>query len=366
MSGLIRQGHLLGAKLRSLRKRNGLTLDELSARCVQVDAQSAPSVSYLSMVETGKRTPSANTLAMLAGIFSKDPRWFLDENTEVEPAPRDRARGGLAAMPLDSTALIRINKIKDLRLKYQASSEGLATFTESSIDPMTIPIKIPIYPNTDYICVNKAGKNIIVKSPVIIDDIKFEKVVIQIPVVVKAKQVSAPKTLTALYISKNFDELRSKLEAKNTYAADMILYLLNHQPSQRRIENYQYIENSQQLIEGYLINKDPKDPKNKDPNKLDCVIPKFHMDSKTQNYLIMYNLMPNNKFLQKVVNFNIDALIFDGEYITMDLIKILIWIKRHRGEIYDTIVSIITKIVNEPLPEDKEELYQLYLYYINT
>jgi hypothetical protein len=27
MSGLIRQGHLLGAKLRSLRKRNGLTLD---------------------------------------------------------------------------------------------------------------------------------------------------------------------------------------------------------------------------------------------------------------------------------------------------------------------------------------------------
>jgi transcriptional regulator with XRE-family HTH domain len=105
MSGLIRQGHLLGAKLRSLRKRNGLTLDELSARCVQVDAESAPSVSYLSMVETGKRTPSAATLAMLAGIFSKDPRWFLDENTEVEAAPRDRARGGLASMPLEPAFL---------------------------------------------------------------------------------------------------------------------------------------------------------------------------------------------------------------------------------------------------------------------
>jgi hypothetical protein len=39
MSGLIRQGHFLGAKLRALRKRNGLTLDELSARCVQIDAQ---------------------------------------------------------------------------------------------------------------------------------------------------------------------------------------------------------------------------------------------------------------------------------------------------------------------------------------
>jgi transcriptional regulator with XRE-family HTH domain len=54
MAGLIRQGHFLGAKLRSLRKRNGLTLDELSARCVQIDAEGAPSVSYLSMVETGK------------------------------------------------------------------------------------------------------------------------------------------------------------------------------------------------------------------------------------------------------------------------------------------------------------------------
>ena len=105
MSGLIRQGHFLGAKLRALRKRNGLTLDELSARCVQIDAASAPSVSYLSMVETGKRTPSAETLELLAGIFSKDARWFLDENTEVEPAPSKRERGGLEAMPLEPAFL---------------------------------------------------------------------------------------------------------------------------------------------------------------------------------------------------------------------------------------------------------------------
>jgi transcriptional regulator with XRE-family HTH domain len=105
MAGLIRQGHFLGAKLRTLRKRNGLTLDELSARCVQIDAESAPSVSYLSMVETGKRTPSAATLDMLAGVFSKDARWFLDENTEVEAAPLARSRGGLAAMPLEPAFL---------------------------------------------------------------------------------------------------------------------------------------------------------------------------------------------------------------------------------------------------------------------
>jgi transcriptional regulator with XRE-family HTH domain len=105
MAGLIRQGHFLGAKLRALRKRNGLTLDELSARCVQIDAATAPSVSYLSMVETGKRTPSAATLEMLAGIFSKDTRWFLDENTEVEAPPAPRSRGGLDSMPLEPAFL---------------------------------------------------------------------------------------------------------------------------------------------------------------------------------------------------------------------------------------------------------------------
>ncbi len=105
MAGLIRQGHFLGAKLRSLRKRNGLTLDELSARCVQIDAEAAPSVSYLSMVETGKRVPSAGMLEMLAGIFSKDARWFLDENTAMEAAPAPRERGGLEAMPLEPAFL---------------------------------------------------------------------------------------------------------------------------------------------------------------------------------------------------------------------------------------------------------------------
>jgi len=105
VAGLIRQGHFLGAKLRSLRKRNGLTLDELSARCVQIDAEGAPSVSYLSMVETGKRMPSAPMLDMLAGIFGKDARWFLDENTEVEVAPAPRERGGLRAMPLEPAFL---------------------------------------------------------------------------------------------------------------------------------------------------------------------------------------------------------------------------------------------------------------------
>src|SRR6201996_7314731 len=105
MAGLIRQGDFLGSQLRSLRKRNRVTLDELAARCVQIDAASAPSVSYLSMVETGKRMPSPAMLEMLAGIFSKDARWFLDENTDVEVAPAPRLRGGLEAMPLEPAFL---------------------------------------------------------------------------------------------------------------------------------------------------------------------------------------------------------------------------------------------------------------------
>jgi len=101
MGALVRQGHFLGAKLRSLRKRNGLTLEELSARCVQIDAAAAPSVSYLSMIENGQRMPSGDMLALLAGIFDKSPGWFLDQNTEIAAESKPAARGGLAAMPLE-------------------------------------------------------------------------------------------------------------------------------------------------------------------------------------------------------------------------------------------------------------------------
>lgn len=104
MAGLIRQGHFLGPKLRTLRKRNGLTLDELSARCVQLDAAHAPSVSYLSMVETGKRMPSPELLELLAAVFGKDRRWFLDQNADVEPNGTTR-RDATPIMPLEPAFL---------------------------------------------------------------------------------------------------------------------------------------------------------------------------------------------------------------------------------------------------------------------
>ncbi len=105
MSQHTRKSHFLGTKLRALRKRNGLTLEDLSARCVQLDSRVAPSVSYLSMIESGKRTPSEEVLTLLSTLFQRDPRWFLDGTPEEDsPAPEQRA-GGAAGVPLEPAFL---------------------------------------------------------------------------------------------------------------------------------------------------------------------------------------------------------------------------------------------------------------------
>jgi transcriptional regulator with XRE-family HTH domain len=82
--GLRRKAHFLGTKIKSLRKRNNLTLEDLSVRCVQIDAEAGPSVSYLSMIENGKRVPSERLLEIIAEIFQKDANWFFDESLDSE------------------------------------------------------------------------------------------------------------------------------------------------------------------------------------------------------------------------------------------------------------------------------------------
>jgi transcriptional regulator with XRE-family HTH domain len=105
MSQTLRNSHFLGTKLRTLRRGNGLTLEELSARCIQLDSHNAPSVSYLSMIESGKRVPSEEVLGLLSTVFQREPRWFLDGNAEVEaPALRQRS-GGAAVVPLEPAFL---------------------------------------------------------------------------------------------------------------------------------------------------------------------------------------------------------------------------------------------------------------------
>ena len=105
MPPLLRKGHFLGAKLRELRKRNGLTLEELSSRCIQRDAERAPSVSYLSMIESGKRVPSSGLLELLAQVFQRDPSWFLDESGGAELGVISAPAGGAAKVPLEPAFL---------------------------------------------------------------------------------------------------------------------------------------------------------------------------------------------------------------------------------------------------------------------
>ena len=102
--GLRRKSHFLGAKIKGLRKRNNLTLEDLSVRCIQIDAEAAPSVSYLSMIENGKRVPSERLLQIIAEIFQKTTDWFFDESLDedvIDTAPEAAVSG----MPLEPSFL---------------------------------------------------------------------------------------------------------------------------------------------------------------------------------------------------------------------------------------------------------------------
>lgn len=105
MTTFDRKSHFLGAKLRSSRKRNRLTLEELSSRCIQVDASRAPSVSYLSMIESGKRMPSDELLELLAKVFQRDPAWFLDGSPELDAVIARDPAGGAAHVPFEPAFL---------------------------------------------------------------------------------------------------------------------------------------------------------------------------------------------------------------------------------------------------------------------
>ncbi|RZV39067.1 MAG: DUF3612 domain-containing protein [Chromatiales bacterium] len=98
--GLRRKAHFLGTKIKSLRKRNRLTLEDLSVRCVQIDAEAGPSVSYLSMIENGKRVPSERLLEIIADIFQKDTHWFFDESLDEE-AIDTAPSAAVSGMPLE-------------------------------------------------------------------------------------------------------------------------------------------------------------------------------------------------------------------------------------------------------------------------
>ncbi len=109
---IVRNNHFLGAKLRALRKEHRITLDDLSARCAQIDPQAAPSVSYLSMIEGGRRTPSPGVLALIAAVLQREPQWFSDQNAEFAPAVRAKAAGGAAGIAFEPSFLFSKNLLQ--------------------------------------------------------------------------------------------------------------------------------------------------------------------------------------------------------------------------------------------------------------
>ncbi|GAA0817614.1 DUF3612 domain-containing protein [Colwellia sp. D2M02] len=125
-ASLLRKSHFLGTKIRNLRKRNNLTLEDLSARCIRIDAYSAPSVSYLSMIERGKRTPSQEMLENLAEVFQKPVEWFLD--SEPEPSnitPTKGNHGGIVGMALEPNFLYS-NDILQIAIPEMLSQTGIS------------------------------------------------------------------------------------------------------------------------------------------------------------------------------------------------------------------------------------------------
>lgn len=124
VASLIRQSHFLGTKVRNTRKKARLTLEDLSARCIKINAEYAPSVSYLSMIERGKRVPSEAMLQVIAQVFQKPYAWFLDDTPEQQAVVPDKgSRGGILGMALEPSFLFS-NEILQIALPELMAQTG--------------------------------------------------------------------------------------------------------------------------------------------------------------------------------------------------------------------------------------------------
>ena len=83
--------HFLGAKIKHLRKSSRMTQEDLCLRCYQIDKDSAPSISYLSLIENGQRNPSDALLDSICTVFHREREWFFDQNLlkNIEPSIKD-------------------------------------------------------------------------------------------------------------------------------------------------------------------------------------------------------------------------------------------------------------------------------------
>ena len=125
-TNLIRNAHFLGTKVRNLRKRNHLTMEDLSARCMKINVEASPSVSYISMIERGKRYPSETMLAVIAQVFEKDIQWFLNDVPDGDEIIPDKgSRGGLRGIALEPSFLFS-DDILQIAIPEMLSQAGVS------------------------------------------------------------------------------------------------------------------------------------------------------------------------------------------------------------------------------------------------
>tara|TARA_B110000467_G_scaffold164298_1_gene192936 strand:- start:372 stop:1946 length:1575 start_codon:yes stop_codon:yes gene_type:complete len=105
MKNLNRKIHFLGAKIKSLRKLYGYTLEDTIVRCMKIDSKHTPSISYLSLIETGKRNPSESLLLLLAKIFQKKIDWFLDDSIQNMPLNLNHKNKNIGSISLEPNFL---------------------------------------------------------------------------------------------------------------------------------------------------------------------------------------------------------------------------------------------------------------------
>ena len=123
--GLKRKAHFLGSKIKGLRKRNNLTLEDLSVRCIQVDAEAGPSVSYLSMIENGKRVPSERLLQIIADLESEGHASVLT-NKILEDLIRfyGDAMGGVLGTLIERSIAAFVEQEKQVRTQLRSAMEN--------------------------------------------------------------------------------------------------------------------------------------------------------------------------------------------------------------------------------------------------
>ena len=123
---LSRNVHFLGSKIRNQRKTLNLTLEDLSIRCIQMNPKIAPSISYLSLIETGNRTPSIELLKLFSEIFQKKINWFLDNSRDIKKSKDKSLKYSFEEIDFEPNFLFSKNLIRKAipALLSQAGDSG--------------------------------------------------------------------------------------------------------------------------------------------------------------------------------------------------------------------------------------------------